>query len=90
MATVLLVIALLATEFSSRQQPRAKRMVAVSVAEPKRPCAKAVLRDWVEDGQIDRNYAKRCYAAAMTMAPEDGPHVALLDAIKEKLAYAPY
>lgn len=81
-----LALALLATTFfagGERPRPSARQESAPTFTSSKRDCGRAVLRDWVDNEQIDRAYARRCYVLALRRLPEDG-HVpeALLTALK--------
>ncbi|HET7855305.1 MAG TPA: hypothetical protein VFL41_02500 [Gaiellaceae bacterium] len=41
-------------------------------AAPARPgCGETVLRDWFENGRIDRPYARECYERALRLLPKN-------------------
>jgi hypothetical protein len=87
----LLLALVMASVFHRGEQTRApgrQESAPASKAVARGGCGKAVLRDLVDNGQIDRDYAQGCYQSALRLLPEDGPPPeALIVAVKGPTGY---
>lgn len=95
--TAALLLGVLAIQFWPTGDRQAQKRRADSTqslarrgAASDRACGRAVLQDWVRDGQIDGPYPRRCYEAARRMLPEEGHALygsggSLIDALDRKL-----
>src|SRR5262245_61163492 len=60
-----LLLSVLAFQVWPRSQHRAAAQPLSRTAV--RKCARQVLNDWIRDGQIDHEYRRACYRAALNM-----------------------